>query len=335
MLKRRELGMAIAGGSVALLAGGAAARPQGTMQDFTLKSDNVPGSVDVSVYTPPQYASGKKPMPLVIVLHGGNGSSRDLSRFSGVIEREMTAGRLAPMVLAMPSARRSLYMDFKDGSQRWEQFILNDLIPDLRRRLNVADSAERTCIAGISMGGLGALRIAFKHPHLFRAVAALEPAIEPALSWTDVGPAVLFWRPETVLHPIFGNPIDLAYWQDNNPATIASRSPKRLQGLSIYFEVGDQDMLHLYDGAEFLHRILFDARIAHEFRLVHGAEHVGPSVLPRMIDALGFLQRQLEPPPWINDDVHAARKTMDAQKQAIGFPIEAPDPTRMKSAAPP
>jgi S-formylglutathione hydrolase len=236
------------------------------------------------------------------------------------------------MVIAMPSARRSLYMDFKDGSQRWERLILDDLIPHLRRTLNIATEPDRTCIAGISMGGLGALRIAFKHPRQFAAVAALEPAIEAALSWDEVGPSVLFWRPETVLHPIFGNPIDRRYWEDNNPATIASRSPEKLLGLSIYFEVGDQDMLQLYDGAEFLHRILFDARIAHEYRLVHGAEHVGPSLQPRMIDALGFLQRRLSPPAWITDDVRALRRTMDAQKRAIGFPVEAADPARMKSA---
>tara|TARA_B110001454_G_scaffold219031_1_gene249415 strand:+ start:2491 stop:3498 length:1008 start_codon:yes stop_codon:yes gene_type:complete len=334
MLRRRDLGLSLAGGSLALLATQAVAGPHGVMRDFALTSRYVPGQVDVSVYTPPQYATAKGLLPLVVLLHGGNGSSRDLSLYTAAIEHEMISGRLMPMVIAMPSARRSLYMDFKDGSQRWEQFILDDLIPNLRRKLNIADKAEGTCLAGISMGGLGALRIAFKHPHLFKAVAALEPAIEPALSWTDVGPSVLFWRPESVLYPMFGNPIDLRFWQENNPATIAKSSPGKLLGLSIYFEVGDQDMLHLYDGAEFLHRILYDARIAHEFRLVHGAEHVGPSLLPRMIDALGFLQRQLQPPAWINDDVRAAQQAMDAQKRAIGLSPETPDLTRMKSAKP-
>lgn len=334
MLKRREFGLSVAAAGVALTGATAPTSVNAQTQTFNLPTSNVPGDVAVTVYTPPQYSTTTASFPLVVLLHGGNGSSQDLLRFTDTIDREMRAGRLDPMVIAMPSARRSLYMDFKDGTQRWERMVIDDLIPYLRRSFSIAGNPESTCIAGISMGGLGALRIAFKHPKLFAAVAALEPAIEAATSWEEVGPSVLFWRPETVLHPMFGNPIDLRYWADNNPATIASREPQRLFGLPIYFEVGDQDMLHLYDGAEFLHRILFDARIAHEYRLVHGAEHVGPSLAPRLIDALGFLQRQLAPPTWITDDVTALRRTMDDQKRSIGFPIETPHPNRIKAAKP-
>jgi len=330
MLQRRDLGLSLAAGAAALFADPPAVADRGATSAFTLISTNVPGEVGVSVYTPPGYSSAGAPMPLLVMLHGGNGSSRDLLRFTRAIDRTILSGRLAPLVVAMPSARRSLYMDYRDGSQRWERMILDDLIPHIRRTLNVAQDPDRTCIAGISMGGLGALRIAFKHPRQFAAVAALEPAIEAALSWEEVGRSVLFWRPETVLHPMFGNPIDRGYWQDNNPATIARRSPERLLGLSIYLEVGDQDTLHLFDGAEFLHRVLFDARVAHEYRLVHGADHVGPSLEPRLIDALGFLQRQLDPPPWTTEDVQAFRRSMDNQKRAIGVPVEAADRARIK-----
>ena len=334
MLKRRDFGLSMAAGSVALMGNGKPAKTGGEANAFKLATSNVPGEVPVAVYTPPGYSSSGPRLPLVVLLHGGNGSSKDLLRFTDTIEREMQAGRLDPMVIAMPSARRSLYMDYIDGSQRWERMIVDDLIPHLRRAFNVASGPEGTCIAGISMGGLGALRIAFKHPRNFAAVAALEPAIEAAMAWKDVGATVLFWRPETVLHPMFGNPIEPAYWAENNPATIADRAPGNLLGLSIYFEVGDQDMLHLYDGAEFLHRVLFDARIAHEYRLVHGAEHVGPSLQPRLVDALSFLQRQLNAPNWITDEVSALRETMDNQKRAISFPVEPANPTRMKSTNP-
>ena len=334
MLKRREFGLSIAAGSIALMGNAPSAKPGGKTLVFNLATSNVPGEVAVSVYTPPGYSPSGPGLPLVVLLHGGNGSSKDLLRFTDTIDREIQAGRLDPMVIAMPSARRSLYMDYIDGSQRWERMIVDDLIPYLRRTFNVATAAEGTCIAGISMGGLGALRIAFKHPKNFAAVAALEPAIEAAMSWDEVGPTVLFWRPETVLRPMFGNPIDREYWAENNPATIVHRAPESLLGLSIYLEVGDQDMLHLYDGAEYLHRILFDARIAHEYRLVHGAEHVGPSLQPRLVDALGFLQRQLNSPAWITDDVTALRKTMDDRKRSAGFPVEPPDPERMKAPNP-
>ena len=164
------------------------------------------------------------------------------------------------------------------------------------------------------MGGLGALRIAFKHPGLFAAVAALEPAIEPKLRWEGVGPETRFWRPETVLYPIFGEPVDATYWEANNPATIAHRDPERLLDLGLYLEVGDQDSLFLYEGAEFLHRVLFDARLAHEYRLVHGADHVGASLGPRMANGLDFIGRFMAAPSRVDESVVDLRSIMDRLK---------------------
>ncbi|MFX8585765.1 alpha/beta hydrolase-fold protein, partial [Acinetobacter baumannii] len=79
----------------------------------------------------------------------------------------MKSGRIPPMVSVMPSAGRSLYMDYRDGSQKWETFILTDLMGAVRRDYNVAKGRLGTFITGISMGGMGSLRLAFKHPELF------------------------------------------------------------------------------------------------------------------------------------------------------------------------
>lgn len=177
---------------------------------------------------------------------------------------------------------------------------------------------------------LGSVRIAFKHPGLFAGVVALEPAIEAALEWRGARSQTRFWRPERALYPMFGNPIDPDYWAQNNPATIASLAPDRLLDLRIYIEVGDQDALYLYEGAEYLHRILFDAELAHEYRLVHGAEHVGPSLLPRMVDALGFLGRQLSAPDWIDRSVLSFRSAIDQGKRDAGIEPERVDPRRLK-----
>lgn len=159
---------------------------------------------------------------------------------------------------------------------------------------------------------------------------ALEPAIEAALEWNGAGSDTRFWRPERALHSMFGNPVDPGYWAANNPATIASVAPDRLLDLRIYLEVGDQDALYLYEGAECLHRILFDAGLAHEYRLVHGADHVGPSLLSRMADALGFIGRQLSPPDWIDRSVLGFRETMDEGKRAAGIQVEQADPRRLR-----
>jgi len=334
MLNRREFsGLAVAGAatSVALPASASAPVGEGSIGFHGLASSNVPGEVGVAIYEPPGYdAARAETYPLLLWLHGGNGSEKDMLFFKSVFDREIASGRVPPIVIATPSGRRSLYMDYLDGSERWESYILSDVLPFVRRAAHVEASREQTFIGGVSMGGLGSLRTAFKHPELFAGVIALEPAIEAAMEWNGVGARTSFWRPERALYPMFGNPVDPDHWAANNPARIASVAPERLLDLRIYLEVGDQDTLYLYEGAEYLHRTLFDAGLAHEYRLVHGADHVGPSLLPRTADALGFLGRQLSSPGWIDRSVLDFRSAMDEGKRATGTEPEQADPRRLK-----
>lgn len=282
------------------------------------RSDSVPGDVPATIYLPPGYDDTKAaPFPLLLLLHGGNGSEQDLLRFAPVVDRMIAGNQLAPVVVVTPGARRSLYMDYRDGSERWETFILLDLLPKLRQELNVLTDRKRTFVAGWSMGGLGSLRLAFKHPDVFGAIAAVEPAVEAAASWDAVGPRVKFWRPDALYETIFGSPVDEMYWAANSPAAIARAQPDRLNDLGIYLEVGDQDMLCLNEGVEFLHRILFDVGIAHEYRLVRGADHIGPSLEPRIADALSFIARQIDPPDWIDFHVIQQRSELSERKKAV------------------
>ena len=56
----------------------------------------------------------------------------------------------------------------------------------------------------------------------------------------------------------------------------------RERDLAICIEAGDDDFINVHDGAEFLHRVLWDLDISHEYRLTRGADHVGPTLIPRM-----------------------------------------------------
>jgi S-formylglutathione hydrolase FrmB len=63
-----------------------------------------------------------------------------------------------------------------DAKRTAEKYLINDVVPDLCRRWGLPDRAIG--LFGVSMGGQGALRIAFKQPRLFPVVAAIAPAIE-------------------------------------------------------------------------------------------------------------------------------------------------------------
>ena len=306
----------------------------GKLVHLKIESKNVPGPIDIAVYTPPGYdAKRRQAYPLIVQLHGGGGSSRNMRAMAETLEAGIKLGLVPAAVSVMPSAERSFYMDYRDGSEKWETFIIADLLPHMRASYHIPKGREGTLITGVSMGGMGSLRIAFKHPDKFQAVASMEPGIEPALEYKDINLRDRFWRDQKLFETIYGKPVDEAYWAANNPATIASKNPERLVGLGIYLEAGDQDMFFLHHGTEFLHRILFDAGISHEYRLVRGAEHVGPSIAPRFLDALAFFGRVLDPPKnWTNAPAVAlARGQVDRYKRQAGYPIRPVDPERLRT----
>ena len=276
----------------------AAALPaSGGMLLKEVTSDLVPSPVQYAVLMP-EGAGQMKDLPLILNLHGGGGSRKNLEREKPLWEGLWASKVIPPAVVVTPSVTaRGFYMNFRDGSERWEDFIVHEFIAHLRRTLPVSDRADRTFIMGASMGGMGALRIAFRYPDRFGAVAALEPGIEPVLRWQDMRPKHRFWRDDALFERVYGSPVDAEYWAANHPPAmaIAAASRIRASGLQIYLEAGDEDQFWLYEGAEFLHRVLWDEKIRHEYHLVRGADHVGPSLKDRSTEAIRFLIRSYQP----------------------------------------
>jgi S-formylglutathione hydrolase len=303
----------------------------GTLVDATVPTANVPGPVPITYYLPKNYdAKRAEPYPLLLQLHGGGGSNKAMENaMGGLLDLAIERGLVPPMVSVMPSAGRSFYMNFRDGSEKWEDLVMKDLLPYMRKNFNVVRGRQGTFVTGISVGGMGSLRMAMKYPEVFQAVASQEPGIEPVLAYDDIKLRDKFYRPDTLIKQIYGDPIDKDYWAANNPATIISRDPSRLLGLGIYLEVGDQDLFYLNHGTEFVHRVLFDAGISHEYRLVKGADHVGASLAPRSLDAFAFIGRQLDPPNWIDDRVVRFRTIIDGAKNERGYPVTPFDPNRI------
>lgn len=267
------------------------------LRNQTVEATLVPSPVEYAVLLPEGY-EGAEDLPLVLALHGGNGDRSYLRRIRPIIDGLWEDELIAPMVFVTPTARsRGFYMDLYDKSEQWESFIRGPFLKHLRETYPVSRDPGKTFLTGISMGGMGSLRLAFKYPTEFGAVAALEPGIEPILAWGDMERRHRWWRADTLFHAAFGNPVDEEYWAANNPATMAKRNARAIRdaGIQIYLEAGDEDMFWLYEGTEFLHRILYDNKVPHEYHLVRGADHLGPSVNDRIRESLLFLSRVLEP----------------------------------------
>ena len=241
-----------------------------------------------------------------------------LKRVRPLIEQLWKTERIPPAIFVTPSVTaRGFYMNFRDGSEKWEDFVVHEFIDHLRKSLPVSANPDRTFVMGTSMGGMGALRMAFRYPDRFGAIAALEPGIEPILRFEDMQMKHRFWRSDELLEQAYGKPVDAEYWAKNNPATMAVNNRDAIvsSGLQIYVEAGDMDQFWLYEGAEFLHQVLWKERVRHEYHLVRGADHVGPSLGERTEEAILFLFRSYN--PWGDPPLRtrAVMKFIDMQKR--------------------
>jgi len=116
--------------------------------------------VKVNVYLPPGFQAGQD-LPVLWLLHGG-GMDADQWFRTGHIERYadrlIAAGRVKPFVIVMPSSNGRRY----DGPAR--DFIVDELPAWLKARYGLAPTRARSAIAGMSLGGLGAVRLPVAAP---------------------------------------------------------------------------------------------------------------------------------------------------------------------------
>jgi S-formylglutathione hydrolase len=269
-----------------------------------LPVDFAPEGVQYAAILPPGY-DNSVPMPLCLVLHGGGGSHQNLIDSKPIYDELWASGAMPPTVLASAGiSPLGFYLDHPGSIVRWERFIAEDFLAHLRRAYKIDGSRSSTIISGTSMGGHGSLRIAFRYPDKFGAVAALEPAVDPALKLDEVTERNHFFYPPVLksggdasADQFVGSNRDAALFKANNPANVAMANADaiRASGLAIYIEAGDEDVFNLHDGAEFLHRVLWDLDISHEYHLVRGADHVGPSLRPRMRETYSWVGSILRP----------------------------------------
>ena len=260
---------------------------------MSLETELVPSPARYSILLPPSYESGDKTYPLLFWLHGGSGYNGHLARTAPLFKKMWEEGTLSELVVVTPHAARhpANYMDFKDGSQRWESFITGELLAHLRAKYRISKERSETFISGISMGGLGSLRMGLKHLDTFGAIVAFEPQIVPIFDLKE--------EMESEPSGKLGNPINKAYWVANNPAAIVRDNAEEVKrsGIKIYIEVGSEDVFEFHRGTHFLHKALYERGIRHEYRYVYGADHVGASLRWRYRDGLTFLNRVINPPP--------------------------------------
>lgn len=170
------------------------------------------------VYLPPSYGrETSRNFPVVYLLHGAtsvpeewiDGSYQGMNL--GLVLDSLIAAKAIPeLIVVMPNADNKLGAGFYANSPvagNWEDFVVRDLVSYVDRKYRTLARGSQRALVGHSMGGFGALAIAFKHPTAFGLVYAVSPccigfvgrfastsrgwpALATATRWQDTPPNV-------------------------------------------------------------------------------------------------------------------------------------------------
>lgn len=229
--------------------------------------------VPYCVILPPGYGEdANRRYPVLYYLHGLGDNEQMLVRSGGfnLIEELWDGHQLGDFVIVSPAGYASFFMNSHDGRFRYDDFFLQEFMPWIENSYRIAARREWRGIGGISMGGYGALRMAFLHPQLFGSVSAHSAAVMERLPAVSVNNSPEGGRLR-ILGKVFGSPPDRLFWDRNNPLAIARTAG--LAGMKIYFDCGSEDDYGFEAGAQALHNLLASRRIGHEFHLYPGGHN--------------------------------------------------------------
>lgn len=146
------------------------------LRHVTVKSKSLAGRADLSLFVPQGVPTSAKDLPLVILLHGVYGSHWAWSQKAGAHQTTQALidrGTIPPMVLAMPSdglwGDGSGYLSHSDRD--FEHWIVDEVPAAAILAAPVLSKKSPRFIAGLSMGGYGALRLGARYSDRFRSIA--------------------------------------------------------------------------------------------------------------------------------------------------------------------
>jgi putative tributyrin esterase len=250
------------------------------MQDVTFHSAALNRDMPYRVFLPAKVVAGQK-LPVVYLLHGGDGGGfRDWSNDSDV-----AAYATRNLILVMPEGAFSYYMNaVGKPADRYEDYVLRDLIADVATRFPASDHRENRAIVGISMGGFAAIKWALSRPDLFVFVGALSPSVEVVhrdFSIRNRIPGIEeWWR----LRTVFGPPGSEARRSSDPFVLVESARPERTPYM--YVAVGEQERF-LEPNRRFARR-LEERKFQFEFHTIPGTHNwsLWDAQIPGCFDSL-------------------------------------------------
>ncbi|MCZ8515915.1 alpha/beta hydrolase family protein [Paenibacillus filicis] len=241
------------------------------------------------VYLPPSYhASEDRRYPVIYLLHGLYGSEAHWllkGQAEATLYRMMRSGSLRESIIVMPSdggyGHGTFYVNWYDGSGRFEDYILYDLIPAIDREFRTIASAEHRAVCGLSMGGYGAFVLSLRNPDVFTAASSIAGALTATSQLTEDMLRTDVCRMIGPVQGPFAKELDLH--------VLAARRVKEEKKPALHFNCGKSDYLYPLNVA--YKSLLEQIRYPHEYMEFEG-EHNWDYFGKHLTEALDFIERQ-------------------------------------------
>ncbi len=245
-------------------------------ESISMQSKILGKDVRYSIYLPAGYEESNRRYPVLYLLHGYTDNETAWVQFgevNSIFEKQLQQGETVPMIIVMPDAGVSWYVNSYDGKTKYEDFFVNELIPFIDATYKTRPVKEFRAIAGLSMGGYGTLIMSMKHPELFSAAAPLSAGIRTIEE--------IIQLPDTEWDTHYETPFGSGRKGEDRLTKhfvnyqihdmISNGDLEKIRTVRYYIDCGDDDFL--IKGNMKLHTIMIDNKIPHEFRVRDGSHN--------------------------------------------------------------
>lgn len=224
--------------------------------------------MEVAVLAPEDLRSTES-LPLVVFLHGGGDGPDALDRagISGDLVAGMANGSVPRAVIVAPQGDLGFWTNWYDGSRRYEDYVVDEVMPRVARRFHTAPCPEGCHVMGISMGAEGALRFAVHRRGAWSSVTAISgPSLDTQrrlefLRDPLINIVVPTWH-------VFGPPEPLWRVRQDDPWVVWETNED--VGADLYLAWGRDDRDFVREGSERFHQHLHARGVEHAVEVFEG-----------------------------------------------------------------
>ena len=226
-------------------------------------------------------------LPLVVFLHGAADDETcfDEAQVGQSLDRALANGEIPRAVIAVPDGQLGFWENWYDGSRNYRDWVIDEVMPEVEDRFHTLPCPEGCHIAGISMGGHGALRFALFRPDRFSTVISVSGLI---LSTEDVTRLSDSWFTRLFI------PMDRIWGPVSDRERVESEDPflrwttqEDLQGLRLMIAWAEFDQKDIAKSNRAFQLHLAEQHIEHEY-VVFPGRHNWKSWTPTFNQLLRF-----------------------------------------------